>query len=145
MEGAPFVIPTAMVSPPRRPSVLTTAAIALAVLAVLNGLLAALGFWAQGSSGTSQLVRNAAAQLTSAVAVERLIIGALQMIAAVLILRLTKAGRVLGLVIAGVEALEGFRALIDGRGTAALAIGVNLFLIYALTTTGDVFARARRG
>jgi hypothetical protein len=40
--------------------------------------------------------------------------------------------------------LWGLKTLIEGSGKTVLSIGINLFVIYALTTTGDVFARAKR-
>lgn len=143
-DEVPFVIPTPMEAAPRRPSVLTTAAIALIALAVLNGSLAALAFWAQGSTG-SPIARDAGVQLTTTIAVVALIMGALQFIAAVLILRIVNAGRVLGLILAGIAMVQAIITVVDGRGTAMVAVAVNLYLVYALATTGDVFARARRG
>jgi len=144
MEGMPFVIPTPMSAPPRRPSVLTTAAVALLVLGILHGLGGALVISLQGSGASSQLLPTGASQLSTAAGVAFLVLAAVEVIAGLLVLRLRGSGRVLGLVLAGMEMLFGLKLLIYGQGTAALAIGINLFVIYALTTTGDVFARARR-
>lgn len=139
----PFVVPTPMSAPPRRPSVLTTAAGALMVQGILRGLAGALVFSLQGSPATSQLPSTVAGT-SRVVGVVFLLLAAIELIAGSLVLRLSGAGRGLGLLLAGGEVLYGFKLLLDGNGTAALAIGVNLFLIYALSTTGDVFARARR-
>ena len=101
-------------------------------------------FSLQGTATSSQLLGSGASQLSTAAAAALVVLAAIELIAGLLVFRLLGAGRVLGLGVAGVEVLYGLKLLIDGQGTAALAIGVNLFVIYALTTTGDVFARARR-
>lgn len=84
-------------------------------------------------------------QLSQMVGVLLLVLAALELIAGLLVLRLSAAGRALGMVLAGVGLLLGLVALVDGQGTAILGMGMSLFLIYAFTTTGDVFARARQG
>jgi hypothetical protein len=133
-----------MAAPPRRPSVLTTAAVAFLVLAFLHGLAALVILSLRSSSTPSPLLQASTGSHFVAIGVAVLILGVLELLSGVLVLRLNGAGRILGLVVASVEVINGLRVLVDGQGTAVLGIGVNLFLIYALATTGDVFARARR-
>ena len=144
IEGVPFVIPTPIAAPPRRPSVLTTAAIVLMVQAILHGLGGALVLSISSSPATSQLIPAGTIRFSATAGVLLLVLAALELIAGFLVLRLRGAGRVLGLGLAGVELILGIVALIDGQGTAVVAIGIDLFLFYALATTGDVFARARQ-
>lgn len=145
MEGAPFVIPTPMAARPRRPSVLTTASVVLLIQAALTGLGGALVLSLRTSSLSPQLLQTRTTQLSQTVGVLLVVLAALELIAGLLVLRLSGAGRLLGLVLAGVGLVTGVVALVDGQGTAILGMAMNLFLIYAFTTTGDVFARARRG
>jgi hypothetical protein len=142
-EDVPSFIPTPMVAPPRRPSVLTTAAIALVVLAFLHALAGVVGLSIGGSSAARETTE--AMGLTTAWAIAFLILGAIELAAGISILRLLGWGRVLGLVLALGEFLNGVRVLAGGQGLAALGVGISLFLLYALGTTGDVFARARQG
>ena len=144
-EGVPFVIPTPMEAPPRRPSVLTTAAVVLFVQAILHGLGGALVLSISSSPTTSQLIPAGTLRFSTTDGVLLLILAALELIAGFLVLRLRGAGRILGLFLAGLELILGVVALVDGQGTAVVAIGIDLFLVYALATTGDVFARARQG
>ncbi|MEA2557866.1 MAG: hypothetical protein QOG88_1404 [Actinomycetota bacterium] len=143
-EAVPFVIPTPMAAPPRRPSVLTTAAVAFLVLAFLHGFAALVILSLRSSSTPSPLLQASTGNHSFGVGVGVLVLGVLELLAGFLVLRLNGAGRILGLVVASLEVINGLRVLIDGQGTAVLGIGINLFLIYALATTGDVFARARR-
>ncbi len=141
----PFVIPTPMAAPPRRPPVLTTAGVALLVLAILHGTVGALGLSLGTSPASSHpLPAVTATGLTATIGILLLALAALELVAGVLVLRLNGMGRILGLILAGVELLQGLRIVGDGQGTAIFAVAVACFLIYALATTGDVFARARR-
>jgi hypothetical protein len=143
-DAVAFVIPTPMAAPPRRPSVLTTSAVAFLALAFLHGIAALVILSLRSSATPSPLLQASTGRQSFAIGVAVLILGALELVAGFLVLRLNGAGRILGLVVASVEVINGLRVLVAGQGTAVLGIGINLFLIYALATTGDVFARARR-
>jgi hypothetical protein len=143
-EDVPFVIPTPMAAAPGRPSVLTTAAVTFVVLAFIHALAGAVGLAVGGSSGASQVLPRETTGLTTTWAVAFLVLGGLELAAGLAILRLRVLGRVLGLLLAAGEFLNGVRVLAGGQGLAALGVGVSLFLLYALATTGDVFARARQ-
>ncbi|MEA2521837.1 MAG: hypothetical protein QOI81_1483 [Actinomycetota bacterium] len=144
-EDVPFVIPTPMVAAPRRPSVLTTAAIALVVLAFLHALAGVVGLSVGGSSSAHEVLSTEATGLTTAWAISFMILGAVELAAGISIFRLWGWGRTLGFLLAVGEFLNGVRVLAGGQGLAALGVGISLFLLYALATTGDVFARARQG
>jgi hypothetical protein len=143
-EEVPFVIPTPMVAAPRRPSVLTTAAVTFVVLALLHAIAGALGLAVGGSSGASHVLQTRSTGLTTTWAIAFIVLGTLELAAGISVSRLWAAGRALGLLLAAGEFLNGIRVLAGGQGIAALGVGVSLFLLYALATTGDVFARARR-
>jgi hypothetical protein len=118
--------------------------VAFLVLAFLHGFAALVILSLRSSSTPSPLLQTSTGNHSFGVGVGVLVLGVLELLAGFLVLRLNGAGRILGLVVASLEVINGLRVLIDGQGTAVLGIGINLFLIYALATTGDVFARARR-
>jgi len=141
----PFVIPTPMAAPPRRPPVLTTAGVGFLVLAILHAAVGALALSLGISTAASHPLPATTTGLTTTIGIALLALAALELVAGLLVLRLSGTGRVLGLVLAALELLQGIRVLAGGQGGAIFAVAVACFLLYALATTGDVFARARRG
>ena len=72
-----------------------------------------------------------------------LLIGVLQVVAGILVLRLSNAGRVLGITLAILGVLGGLGAL--GSGAGVVGIGLNGFVLYALIASGPAFRREGSG
>ena len=72
-----------------------------------------------------------------------LLIGALQVASGILVLRLSNAGRVLGITLAVLGLIGGLGAL--GSGTGVVGIGLNGFVLYALIANGAAFRRTPAG
>jgi hypothetical protein len=124
---------------PRRPGIVTAAAVLLLVaggLAVVASLLIL-------SAGDRTAVQGIGADAVHTVGLVALVIGSVEVLAGVLVLRLIPAGRVLGLIFAGLGLLGALRSLGTPQGIITLA--VDGFVVYALATTGDAFRRATRG
>ncbi len=68
--------------------------------------------------------------------------GGLEVLAGVLVLRLSNAGRILGLVLACLGVVGGLGSLGDGAGVGLISLGLYGLTVYALFAHGDVFRRA---
>ncbi len=139
-----FQIPTPMPGRPVRPAILTASAVIFLIQAVLGLLVAILAFSLKDSAQTAFAPSNFV-RLTSALGAIYLVLGALDAIAGLLILRMSSAGRILGFVLAGVGVLSGLYSLSKGSGFGLVTLLLFGFVMFGLATTGDVFARARRG
>jgi hypothetical protein len=93
-----------------------------------------------GSIGNIDIER-----IARGVGVITLVVGAIGILAGILILRLVEGGRILGLVLAFLLALSGFGSLARGNALALLSLGLYGFVIYALFAHGSDFRRSRRG
>jgi hypothetical protein len=69
-------------------------------------------------------------------------LGGLEVLAGVLVLRLSHAGRILGLVLACLGLLGGLGSLAGGAGVGLLSLALHGLTAYALFAHGDVFRRA---
>lgn len=67
--------------------------------------------------------------------------GGLEVLAGVLILRLSNAGRILGLVLACLGVVGGLSSLGDGAGVGLISLGLYGLTVYALFARADVFQR----
>jgi len=121
-------VPTPVAGPPRRPGPVTGAAWALIVIGVLT-LLAGLFV-----SGLGIEVGAVAVVMTIVLA-----IGAGNVLAGVLVLRLSPIGRVLGFVFAGLGLVGGIAQLGRSAGSSIITLAVDGFILWALATNGDSF------
>lgn len=76
------------------------------------------------------------------VGVVALVVGAVEVWAGVLVLRLSSAGRILGLALASLGVIGGLRGLGDGGALGAISLGLYGVVIYALVIYGRLFRRA---
>ena len=72
-----------------------------------------------------------------------MLIGGLQVAAGVLVLRLSNAGRVLGITLAILGVIGGLGTV--GSGAGVVGIGLNGFVLYALIANGAAFRRSSAG
>lgn len=72
-----------------------------------------------------------------------LLIGALQVASGILVLRLSNAGRVLGITLAILGLFSGLATL--GSGAGAIGLALNGFVLYALSANGAAFRRTPAG
>jgi hypothetical protein len=72
-------------------------------------------------------------------------IGALQVIAGVLVLRLSNAGRILGITLSVLGVIGALQSLSGGTGAGVIALGLDGFVLYALIAHASAFRRAAGG
>jgi hypothetical protein len=130
-----------------RPPLVTAAGIILAVL----GALQALGGIALMAMSPAELARlGSVANLNlervgRGVGVFSLVIGLVEILAGFLVLRLSKGGRILALVLASLGLVGGIGSLSGGSPAGVLTLGLYGLVIDALFAHGVVFGGARRG
>jgi hypothetical protein len=133
-----FKVPTPMASAPRRPGLLTAAAVLLFIFGAF-GFLAGLWLLA-GSHGAVSLGRDQARGLGFL----PVAIGVLYIAAGVGILGLRPAGQVMGFVSAGIMILNSLLRLRGATGSAITGLVVAGFVIYALAAHAPLFRTSAR-
>jgi hypothetical protein len=130
---------------PIRPQLLTVAGWILIVTGAIGGLAGLILLLARaqdlaslGTVGDLQLDR-----VGRGLGLLSLVIGALQVVSGILVLRLSNAGRVLGITLAILGVIGGLGML--GSGTGVVGIGLNGFVLYALIANAAAFQRTRAG
>lgn len=121
-----YEIPVPMTSAPRggrRPAIITTAAIVLFVSAALNVLLV-LAFRPSGSTATIFAI-----------------LGALQLIGAVLVFSLHPLGRYAGLTLGALGVVLGIARATSDATSGLMAAAMNAFVIWAVIAAGPSFRR----
>jgi hypothetical protein len=129
-------VPTPRPAPPRRPPVVTAAGTILLVagaLAIVGGLVLL------NSTGGLALPGLAGREAARIAAVVAFLIGGLDVLAGWLVLRLSPAGRILGIVIAVVGLLGGLAQLRQSGSSGVLSLALYAFVLYGLTAYGFVF------
>lgn len=124
-----------------RPQLVTAAAvilIALGVLGIFGGLIL-LALDPQDLAGISTVNLDRVAR---GIGVLAMAFGGLEVLAGVLVLRLSNAGRILGLVLACLGVVGGLGSIGDGTGVGLISLGLYGLTVYALFAHGDVFRRA---
>lgn len=71
-----------------------------------------------------------------------LVLGGLQVIAGVLVLRRSNVGRILAISLAALGVIGALGSLSRGTGVPVIALGLNGFVLYALIAHRSVFPRA---
>ena len=133
----PFAgVPTPRPAVPRRPGIVTGAA---AILIVAGAIALLAGVVVLSGGGSADVPGLEGRTVVGTLA---LVVGAVDVLAGWLILRLSPGGRVLGIVIAVLGILTGL-AQLGGSGPSGL-LGVALygFVLYALVAYGFVFRDA---
>jgi hypothetical protein len=131
-ENIPDPVPGAVV----RPGAVTAAGVLLLVAGVLALLAAALIL----SSGDRTVIDGVSRDVVRVAGVVMVFVAGLEIVAGILVLRLSAIGRVLGLILAGLGIVAALGALATPTGVVTLAI--DGFVIYALASSGDAFRRA---
>ena len=129
-------VPIPRPAPPRRPGVVTGAAIVLIVAGVLTIVGGLVVMNSRGSLALPGLEGRDAAGMVAGVA---FVVGAVYLLAGWLVLRLSPAGRVLGIVVAVLGIVGGLAQLSSSGPSGLLTIFLDAFVLYALFTYGFVF------
>jgi hypothetical protein len=132
-------VPVPRAGPPRRPGVVTGAAVILIVaglLAIIAGLVVLNG------SGALEVPGADTQDVATVVAMVAFALGALDIVAGVLVLRLSSGGRILGIVIAVLGIISGLAQLGSSGSSGLLSIALYAFVLYALLAYGFVFRQA---
>jgi hypothetical protein len=120
------------------------------ILIVLGALQALAGFVLMvvspddlrriGSLGNIDLDRVA-----RGVGLFSLAVGALEVLAGILVLRLAEGGRIFAIVIASIGVLGGISSVSGGSAPGVVTLGLYAFVIYVLFAHRAAFRRRRRG
>jgi hypothetical protein len=130
-------VPAPRAAPATRPSVLTGAGGILLLAGVLSVVFGAIGLAGDGLNIDAPFLEGESARRAAAVIL--LVQGALALIAGWLVLRLSPAGRVLGIVVASFGILTGLMQLRSTGSTGLLSLALDAFVLYALFAYGFVF------
>ena len=123
-------------APTSRPFSVTVAAIFLFVLAALN-VLGALYYLTATSVDTEESVGT----VVRVVGVMDLVIGAVQIYAAVKIWALSESGRSMGVVISAIGVGLGLLGVLRGGVNLIVPLALNAFIFYALVREREAFSR----
>jgi hypothetical protein len=132
-------VPVPRPGPPRRPGVVTGAAVILIVAGLLAGIA---GLVVLNGGGALEVPGADSDDVATVVAVVAFGLGALDIVAGFLVLRLSSGGRVLGIVIAALGILSGLAQLGRSGASGLLSIALYAFVLYALLAYGFVFRQA---
>ncbi len=141
MPGVPLPVPSVGTGRPVRPQIVTAAGvilIALGALGIFGGLIL-LVLDPEDLSGISTVNLERVARGVSVLA---LAFGGLEVLAGVLVLRLSNAGRILGLVLACFGVVGGLGSLGNGAGLGLVSLGLYGLTVYALFAHGGAFGGA---
>ena len=123
----------------RRPAAVTIAGVLLIVaggFAALAGLLIVL-------TGDGATIEGFGAGEPTLAMVLALVLAVLEIVSGLLVLRVTPAGRTLGMVVAGIGIVGGLIAIASPQGVVTVAIFG--FVVFALVTNPDAFRRTHDG
>ena len=130
-----------------RPQLVTAAAVILVVLGALQGLagvvlmvLSPADLSRIGSIGNMDL-----ASVARGIGLFSLVVGALEIVAGVLVLRLSEGGRVFAIVVAGFGAFGGFASIFSGSAPGVITLALYGFVIYVLFSQRAAFRGTRQG
>lgn len=134
-------------SAPVRPQLVTAAAVTLIVLGAVQGLagvvlmaLSPADLARIGSIGNMDLD-----SVARGIGLFSLVIGALEVLAGILVLRLSEGGRIFAVVVAAFGAFGGFASVVSGSAPGVLTLGLYAFVIYVLFSQRAAFRRTRQG
>jgi hypothetical protein len=133
MPGVPAPRP----APPRRPGIVTGAATILLISGAFSLILGAVVL-----SGDRTLVMADRRFSSGGLGTGLLLGGTLEVVAGWLVLRLSRAGRVLGIVIAALGILVGLLQIGSSGAQGLLSMLLNGYVLYALLAYGFVFEQA---
>ena len=120
---------------------MTAAAVILIVLGAL-GIAGGLILLALDPADLSGFSTVNFERLARGIGVLAMAFGGFEALAGVLVLRLSNAGRILGLVVATLGVVGGVGSLGDGAGVGLLSLGLYGLTVYALFAHRDVFQHA---
>ena len=130
-----------------RPQLVTATAVILIVLGALQGLagvvlmvLSPSDLSRIGSIGNMDL-----ASVGKGIGLFSLVVGALEIIAGILVLRLSEGGRVFAIVVAAFGAFGGIASVLSGSAPGVLTLGLYAFVIYVLFSQRAAFQGTRQG
>jgi len=134
-------------SAPVRPQLVTAAAVTLIVLGAVQGL-AGVVLMALSPADLSRIGSIGNMDLESVargIGLFSLVIGALEILAGILVLRLSEGGRIFAAVVAAFGAFGGFASVVSGSVPGVFTLGLYAFVIYVLFAQRAAFRRTRQG
>lgn len=131
------VVPTPRPAAPTRPGLVTGAAAILMISGFLNVLVGGISL-----QGDATFVVPGGRVGGGAFATALLLVGAVQLLAGWLVLRMRPAGRILGIVLATLGIVGGLLQLSSAGVTGLLSMLLNGFVLYGLLMYSFVFRQA---
>ena len=132
---------------PARPQLVTAAGAILIVLGVLQALAGVVllvvrpedlaNIASVGDVNLDRVVRGAALFV--------LVVGSLEVLGGIMVLRLSDGGRIFAIVLASIGLLGGIGNASGGNALGVVALGLYAFVIYVLFAQGAAFRGTRRG
>jgi hypothetical protein len=141
LPGAPFPLPSIGGGRPPRPQLVTAAGVILTVLGAL-GIAGGLILLALDPADLSGFSTVNLERVARGIGVLAMAFGGFEVLAGVLVLRLSNAGRILGLVLSCLGVVGGVGSLGDGAVVGLLSLGLYGLTVYALFAHRDVFERS---
>ena len=130
-------VPVPRAAPAKRPAALTGAGGILLLAGVLSVVVGSIGLAGDGLNFDAPFLEGESGHRTAAVLL--LAQGVLALIAGWLVLRLSPAGRILGLVVASLGIVAGLMQLRSTGSSGFLALALDAYVLYALIAYGFVF------
>ena len=130
-------VPVPRAAPAKRPPALTGAGGILLLAGALSVVVGSIGLSGDGLNIDAPFLQGPSAHRVAAVIL--LAQGALALIAGWLVLRLSPAGRLLGIVVASLGIVTGLMQLRSTGSSGFLALALDAYVLYALFAYGFVF------
>lgn len=130
-----------------RPQLITAAGVILIVLGALQGLagLVLLVVSPEDLSRIGTIGNVNLDRVARGIGFFSLVVGALEVLAGILVLRLSDGGRIFAIVVASVGLLGGIASVSGGSAPGVLTLGLYAFVIYVLFANRAAFHGTRRG
>jgi hypothetical protein len=130
-----------------RPQFVTAAGVILIVLGAVQGLagVVLLALSPADLSRIGSLGNMDLASVAKGIGLFSLVVGALEVFAGILVLRLSEGGRIFAIVVAAFGAFGGFASVLSGSAPGVITLGLYAFVIYVLFSQRAAFRSTRQG
>jgi hypothetical protein len=132
---------------PARPQIITAAGVILIVLGALQGLagFVLLVVSPEDLSRFGTIGNVSLDRVARGIGFFSLVVGALEVLAGILVLRLSDGGRIFAIVVASIGLLGGIASVSSGSAPGVLTLGLYAFVIYVLFANRAAFHGTRGG
>ena len=134
-------------STPARPQLVTAAGVILIVMGVMQALagIVLMVVSPDDLAGIASIGNLNLDRIARGIGIFSLVVGSLEILAGMLVLRLSDRGRIFAIVLASIGLLGGIGSVSRGSAPGVVTLGLYAFVIYALFAHGSVFRGTRQG